>query len=93
MAASSAVIEFACTLLFIYSLVLLARVILSWVDVLGIRLPATGPVHAVRSFVIAITEPVLGQLRRIVPAAGMFDLSVLVAFIIIFVLQRAICRG
>ena len=30
-------------------------------------------------------------LRRIVPPAGMFDLSVLVAFVIIFVAQQAIC--
>jgi uncharacterized protein YggT (Ycf19 family) len=39
-----------------------------------------------------VTEPPLRLLRRIIPPAGMFDLSVVVAFIIIFVLQTAICR-
>ena len=31
-------------------------------------------------------------LRRILPPGGMFDLSILVAFVIIFVLQTALCR-
>jgi uncharacterized protein YggT (Ycf19 family) len=39
-----------------------------------------------------VTEPPLRALRRILPPAGMFDLSVVVAFIIIFVLQTALCR-
>ena len=31
-------------------------------------------------------------IRRIVPPAGPLDLSVIVAFVIIFVLQNALCR-
>jgi uncharacterized protein YggT (Ycf19 family) len=38
-----------------------------------------------------VTEPALRPLRKIVPAAGMFDLSVVVAFIIIFVLRSVFC--
>jgi uncharacterized protein YggT (Ycf19 family) len=33
----------------------------------------------------------LRPLRRIIPPAGMFDMSVIVAFVIIFVLQVAFC--
>jgi uncharacterized protein YggT (Ycf19 family) len=30
-------------------------------------------------------------LRKVIPPAGMFDISVVVAFVIIFVLQAAFC--
>jgi YggT family protein len=36
------------------------------------------------------TEPLLGPLRRMVPTVGMFDISPLVAFIILWILQVAI---
>ena len=36
------------------------------------------------------TEPLLGPLRRTIPPFGMFDLSALVALIIIWVLQAAV---
>jgi uncharacterized protein YggT (Ycf19 family) len=38
-----------------------------------------------------VTEPVLRPLRRVIPPAGMFDISVVVAFVMIFVLQVAFC--
>jgi uncharacterized protein YggT (Ycf19 family) len=38
-----------------------------------------------------VTEPVLRPLRKVIPPAGMFDISVVVAFVIIFVLQVAFC--
>jgi YggT family protein len=41
-------------------------------------------------FVIRITEPLLGPLRRVVPRAGMFDVSPIVAFMILWVLQALV---
>jgi len=41
-------------------------------------------------FVVRITEPLLGPLRRLVPLVGMFDISPLVAFLIIWVSQSAV---
>lgn len=41
-------------------------------------------------FLINVTEPLLGPLRRIVPTVGMFDISPLIAFIILWILQAAI---
>ena len=57
----------------------------------GWRPPATGPLRSAYDLLFDVTEPPLRLLRRILPPAGMFDLSVVVAFIIIFVLQTAIC--
>jgi YggT family protein len=73
-----------CVALTVFNLVLLARVIVSWIALAGARPPAT-------ELLFDVTEPVLRPLRRIVPPAGMFDLSVVIAFVIIFVLRTAIC--
>src|ERR1044072_7372101 len=37
-----------------------------------------------------LTEPLLGPLRRVIPPAGMLDLSPIVAFIILWVLQQIV---
>ncbi len=40
-------------------------------------------------FLINVTEPLLGPLRRMVPTVGMFDISPLVAFVILWILHIA----
>ena len=59
----------------LYSLVILAAVVLSWV-----RLPADNPLVRV---VGALTEPLLAPIRRILPNTGVFDLSPLVLLLIL----------
>lgn len=85
-------IRLICLALTLIWLILLIRVILSWVQLAGWRPPATGPLRSAYELLNDVTEPPLRMLRRILPPAGMFDLSVVVAFIIIFVLQTALCR-
>jgi YggT family protein len=80
-----------CVALTVFEIVLLIRVVVSWLEVFGIRPPITGPLRSAYDLLHDVTEPVLRPLRRIVPPAGMFDLSVVVAFVIILVLQNAIC--
>jgi YggT family protein len=80
-----------CLALLVYSLVLLVRVILSWIQVAGWRPPLGGPLRAGYELVHDLTEPPLRLLRKIVPPAGVLDLSVLVAFIVITVLRRVFC--
>jgi YggT family protein len=43
-------------------------------------------------FLVNTTEPLLGPLRRMVPPVGTFDISPIVAFIIVWLFQAAI-RG
>jgi YggT family protein len=77
-----------CYALYFYWFILLMRVILSWVQVFGGRTPpALDPVVRV---VYDLTEPVLGFFRRYIPPLGMFDLSVLVVFIVLGILTNAI---
>ena len=81
-----------CLALTLVWVILLVRVILSWVQLAGWRPPATGPLRSAYDLLFDVTEPPLRLLRRILPPAGMFDLSVVVAFIIIFVLRTAFCQ-
>ena len=83
--------DLLCFALFVYWLVLLIRVILSWIQFAGWRPPYSGPLRAGYDLVIGITEPPLRLLRRIVPPAGVFDLSVLVAFVVILVFRTVFC--
>lgn len=90
-AQSNPAIDLLCLLLSVFALILLVRVVVSWLEVFGVRAPVTGPLRTAYQLLFDITEPVLRPLRRIVPPAGMFDLSVLVAFVIIFVARSALC--
>ena len=74
-----------CALLQIYFLVLIGRIILSWFPVQ----PGT-TMASIASILFELTEPVLAPLRRVIPPLGMFDLSPLVAFLGIQILQGAV---
>jgi len=41
-------------------------------------------------FLVNATEPLLGPLRRMVPPVGRFDISPLVAFLILWLFQAAV---
>lgn len=72
----------------VYVLVLFARAILSWFPY-----SHDSPLNPVRRVVFLLTEPVLAPFRRIVPPVGMFDLSFLVAFIVVeLIVQNVFAR-
>ena len=79
-----------CRLLDAYLIVMFARIILAWFPVE----PGSG-LASVYGFLYAITEPVLGPIRRVIPPLGMggmgLDLSTLVVFFGISILRGAIC--
>jgi uncharacterized protein YggT (Ycf19 family) len=90
LAASNPLLSLLSFLLTIAWLLLLARVILSWMEYFGMRMPISGPARTAYDLVIRSTEWGLRPLRKIVPQAGMFDITVLVAFIIIIVAQQVV---
>jgi YggT family protein len=83
--------DLICFVLFAFLIVLFIRVIVSWIQFAGWRPPSSGPLRAGFDLVIDVTEPPLRLLRRIVPPAGMLDLSVLVAFVVLVVLRTVFC--
>jgi len=91
MIAAGALDSLLCIAFSLLFFVLFARVVLSWLVLFGVRPPATGPLRTAHDLLFDVTEPLLRPLRRIVPPAGILDLSVVVAFVIIFVLRVAFC--
>jgi YggT family protein len=78
----NAVIEILGLVLQIYSYVLLARALVSWI-------PNLDPYNPIVQFLYQITEPVLEPIRRLVPPlGGMIDISLLIAFFGIMILQQ-----
>ena len=92
MFATSPIARLLCAALTVAWILLLARVVVSWLEFFGVRRPITGPLRTAYDLLFDVTEPMLRPLRKIIPPAGMFDLSVVVAFIVIFVLQSVLCR-
>jgi len=71
-------------LLSIYKYILLGSVIISWVN--------ADPYNPIVRFIRSITDPLLDKIRQFMPDTGMLDLSPLVAFFIIHLIQSAIIR-
>ena len=90
-ASSNPLQTIVCLALFAAELLLLARVIVSWIVFAGWRPPSTGLVRSAYDLLNDVTDWAIKPLRKIVPPAGMFDMSVLVAFIVIFVARTAFC--
>ena len=64
----------------LYSLIVFAAVVMSWM-----QLPPSNPIA---QFVHALTEPVLGPLRRALPSMGGLDFSPMVLLIGLQMLKR-----
>lgn len=61
---------------------ILARVILSWVDPAGRT--------RIGAFVIQTSEPLLAPIRRALPQTGMFDFSPLIVLLVLGALMRVV---
>jgi YggT family protein len=76
------VIQAISLLLQVYSYVLLARALVSWI-------PNLDPYNPIMQLLYQITEPVLEPIRKLVPPlGGMIDISMLIAFFGIMILQQ-----
>lgn len=81
--------EFVCLAFQIYFYILLARVVISFLEAFRVQIP--DGFRPVIKIVYDLTEPFLAPFRRIIPPAGMFDVSFLVAVIILQVAASIIC--
>ncbi|MCB1023583.1 MAG: YggT family protein [Acidobacteria bacterium] len=68
-------------LLGIYSLLIVVRIVLSWVTSFG---------NPVLRFLLKITDPILEPFRRLIPPLGMFDISPIVVLFLLNFLQMAV---
>lgn len=86
------VLQIVCIVLFVYWIILFARIILSWFPP-----PVGGIGRTLYDVLYDLTEPVLGLVRGLLPPIRMgtmgLDLSPIIVFIALGILRRALCGG
>ena len=80
--------DILCALVTAFIVVLFARAVLSWFPVRHGTFLAQ-----VSSVLLDLTEWALRPMRRVIPPAGMLDLSFLVLTFGLFILRQAICSA
>jgi YggT family protein len=85
-------LQILCAGLTIYWFILFVRIILSW-----FRPPSGGIGRTIVDIIFDLTEPVLGLVRGLLPPIRMgavgFDLSPIIVFIALGIIQRALGCG
>ena len=66
-------------------LAILARVLLSW-------FPNASMENPLVSFIFQVTEPILAPLRRVIPRLGMFDLTPMIAIVLVAVIGQFLVK-
>lgn len=73
------IIQFVVILTNVLYVALIARAILSWLNV--------SPSNPLVAMLYQVTEPILAPIRRVLPTVGMIDFSPMVAIILITVIS------
>jgi YggT family protein len=73
-----------------YKWVVIAAVIVSWLTAFNVINSHNNVVRAILRILLAMTEPVFRQIRRVIPPIGGLDLSPIIVFVIIWFLQYTI---
>jgi uncharacterized protein YggT (Ycf19 family) len=83
--AINSVQSFVSVFVYIYTLLILAYIITSWV-----RLPYSPWLNRVQRFLYDVCEPYLRLFRRILPTVGPLDLSPIVGVVVLVILGRVV---
>jgi uncharacterized protein YggT (Ycf19 family) len=81
--ARSEIADFLSALLTVYTLLIFAYIISSLIFAFGGRVPYNRGIDAVLGFLRQVCEPYLRIFRRFIPPLGPFDLSPIVAIIVL----------
>jgi len=73
--------EFLAALIWVYTIIVIAWVIASFVFSMGMRFPYSHPFNAVLDFLRDVTEPYLRLFRRLPLRVGPLDLTPIVALL------------
>jgi YggT family protein len=76
----------------LYTWILIASAIISWLVAFNVINTRNEFVRAVWDFLYRVTEPALRPIRRMLPNLGGIDISPIILLLIIFFLQSVIAR-
>ncbi|WP_194785974.1 YggT family protein [Actinomyces haliotis] len=92
MSVLSPILSIISSLLGLYLLILLVRVILDWIQLFARQWRPSGVVLVIANVVYGLTDPPLNWLRRVVPVLRMgamgIDLSFLVLYFVVVLVQN-----
>ena len=71
----------------IYSFVVIANVIISWLIAFNILNTSNRFVYSVLDFTYRLTEPILNKIRRFLPNLGTFDISPIILLLLIWFIE------
>tara|TARA_B100000686_G_scaffold280604_1_gene301831 strand:- start:243 stop:536 length:294 start_codon:yes stop_codon:yes gene_type:complete len=77
----------ALQLLKIYSYVVIANVIISWLIAFNILNTSNKFVYAVLDFSYRLTDPILNKIRKFLPNLGAFDISPIILLLLIWFIE------
>lgn len=77
-------------LFLVYILLIFVYILLNMMFSLGLRPPYTRYTDAVMSFLRDVCEPYLKIFRRFIPPIGMFDLTPMIAIIVLWIVQMVV---
>ena len=83
MEAREKIAEFLAALIGVYTILIVAWIVVSFVFALGARVPYSRPVNAVLDFLRDVSEPYLRLFRRLPLRVGPLDLSPIVAILVL----------
>jgi YggT family protein len=85
-----AVLDLLLLVLDLYTYVIIAVAIMSWLIAFNVINIYNDLVRSIWNFLNALTEPVLRPIRRLLPNLGGLDISPIIVLLIIFFIERVI---
>ena len=77
----------------VYWIIILAYILLGWVEMFGGRIPYSRTTSAIIGFLRDASEPYLNLFRRILPPVGGLDLSPIIAILVLFFVGRVVTNA
>ena len=77
-------------LFLVYILLIFIYILLNMMFSLGLRPPYSRYTDAVMNFLRDVCEPYLKIFRRLIPPIGMFDLTPMIAIIVLYIVQTIV---
>jgi YggT family protein len=78
------------TLIDLYIWVIIAMVIMSWLTAFNVLNPRSPFVAQIDRALYALTNPVFGPVRRIIPSIGGLDISPIIVLLLLEAVQRLV---
>ena len=82
-----AIFYLALQILKIYSYVVIANVIISWLIAFNVLNTSNRFVYSVLDFTHRLTDPILNKIRRFLPNLGAFDISPIILLLLIWFIE------